>query len=238
MKKRIWLLGSGPSLKQVDLNLLIGEDTLACNKINKIFPLTSWRPTYYYMVDFDSIAGIGWQERAREILPYVKHAWLWDAFKNGHPEQHPNHDILPSGIGEQPNVTWIPRCRKHHIYGADNPKMKAWGWHLPELCTAVNSASAMMQIATLLGYEEIYLLGFDLGFTPDRTQNHFVEDYSLDTRDKSVMDNHACRMAHEVSRRDCPAKIYNATPGGFLDVHPRVDMKDILNAEKEMASYQ
>ena len=226
--KRIWILGSGPSLLKTPLEKLIGEDTMACNKINKIFPLTPWRPTYYYMVDFDSIAGIGWQQRIYDVLPHVKHAWLWDAFRNGHPPQHPNHDILPSGIGEQKNVTWIPRCRKHHAYQSNNPKMASWGWHPPEICTAINSISAMMQIAVQLGYEEIYLLGCDVGYTPDRSINHFTPDYSDDPRDKSEMDNRHCLFAHQVSRRDCPIPIYNATIGGALEVHPRVEIDEVL----------
>lgn len=201
---------------------------MACNKINRIFPFTSWRPTYYYMVDYDNCAGLDWQNRIIEVLPHVKRAWIWDVLRDGYPKSHPLHDYIPSGVGEQEKVTWIPRCEKHHYYQPTNPKMKDWGWHFPEICTAVNSISAMIQIAVMLGYEEIYLLGCDLGYTHDRTQNHFIENYSDDPRDKSEMDNRNCLFAHTASRRDCPIPIYNATIGGQLEIHPRVNLTDVL----------
>ena len=45
--KRIFLIGNGPSLNDMNLDLLENEDTIAMNRIELIYPKTKWRPTYY-----------------------------------------------------------------------------------------------------------------------------------------------------------------------------------------------
>ena len=45
--KRIFLIGNGPSLNDMNLDLLENEDTLAMNRIDLLYPNTKWRPTYY-----------------------------------------------------------------------------------------------------------------------------------------------------------------------------------------------
>jgi hypothetical protein len=47
------------------------------------------------------------------------------------------------------------------------------------------------------------------------------------------MDNENMNQAHMVARRSSPVPIYNATLGGKLEVHPRVDFFEVLNGEKE-----
>jgi hypothetical protein len=44
--ERCWVLGTGPSLDRVDLNLLKNEVTIGCNKIILFFT-----PTYHYIAD-------------------------------------------------------------------------------------------------------------------------------------------------------------------------------------------
>ena len=51
MGKRAFILGNGSSLAGVNLDLLIGETTFACNRIHQKYPEFEWRPTYYVMVD-------------------------------------------------------------------------------------------------------------------------------------------------------------------------------------------
>ena len=87
--------------------------------------------------------------------------------------------------------------------------------------------STMLQIAAM-EYDEIYLLGCDLGYTPDRTQNHAIADYTLDASNKVVMDNGNMQALHEMARRSSPVPIYNATVGGYLETYPRVSIMDVL----------
>ena len=50
--KRCFVIGNGPSLRAEDLELIKNEITFAANRINVIFSETSWRPTYYFCVDY------------------------------------------------------------------------------------------------------------------------------------------------------------------------------------------
>lgn len=53
--ERCFIVANGPSLRAEDLDRLqaAGEITFAMNRIYKIFPQTSWRPTYYACEDIN-----------------------------------------------------------------------------------------------------------------------------------------------------------------------------------------
>ena len=46
--KRVFLVGNGPSLNDMNLDLLENEDSIAMNRIELIYEKTKWRPTYYF----------------------------------------------------------------------------------------------------------------------------------------------------------------------------------------------
>jgi len=197
------------------------------NRINlmwrKVRPDLKWRPTHYLKVDHN-IHITTWKEEVMEIVELGIPCWLWDGFEKGLPEKHPNHDILPDGIGNHSNVTWYPRC-EHHYYMAPN-HMGSQGWHEP-VCTGYGGMSVMLQIAAKL-FDEIYLLGCDVGYGSDYTKNHFVDGYAKDLRDRSEQDNMNMKKLHELALECSPVPIYNATIGGSLEVYPRVRLEEIL----------
>ena len=45
--KRIFLVGNGPSLNDMNLDLLENEYSIAMNRIELIYEKTSWRPSWY-----------------------------------------------------------------------------------------------------------------------------------------------------------------------------------------------
>lgn len=228
MNKRLWVVGSGPSLKETPMDLLIGEDCIAMNKINLIWKQLGWkwRPTHYLKIDYNTQDRLSWVDEIQDAHSCGAKLFLWDMFKAGWPKGHVNHDDMPFGVGDIPGVTWIKKC-KHTAYHWDNEKA-VQSWHLPELCTAFGGISPMIQLATLLGYDEVYLLGCDLGYTQDRTKNHAIAQYTTDERDKSVMDNGNMLAAHKMAKRCSPIPVYNATIGGSLEVYPRVDIRKVL----------
>lgn len=221
---RHWIVGTGKSLLDTPLDLLKGEITWGLNRIHKFFDRTDWRPTYYAMVDFNQQNPKDyWKECIRAHWETRK--WLWTGFRDGD-ALFPD---LGDGIGEVPNTTWIPRCRKHHYYMADNVK-RANGWHFPDICTAFSVIGVAMQLAVLNGADEIYLLGCDL-YVPDYKENFFDPDYTGDYRQRDRLDNQNMIQAHSVARRSSPIPIYNATVGGALEVHPRVNLYEVLEKE-------
>jgi hypothetical protein len=220
---RHWIIANGSSLNHTPLELLKGEITWGMNRIHLHYPETSWRPTYFFMCDWNQQNPHNyWQEAIKAHWNTKK--FLWDGFRDG-AKNYP--DLEP--IGEVPNTTWIPRCKKHHYYMASNWK-RAESWHLPKICTAFSGIGAMMQLAVLEGATEIYIVGADL-YVSDYRKNFFTENYTDDQRQRDVLDNENMTQVHLVARRSSPAKIYNATLGGMLEVHPRVDFFEVLGKE-------
>jgi hypothetical protein len=221
---RHWIIGTGKSLLNTPLDLLKGEITWGMNRIHKYYDRTSWRPSHYVFVDFNQQNPKDyWKDCIRAHWNTRK--WLWNGFRGG----DPLFPDLGSGIGDVPNTTWIPRCKKHHYYMASNWK-RAEKWHLPDICTAFSVIGAAMQLAVLHGADEIYLVGCDL-YVPDYRQNFFDEDYTGDFRARDVLDNENMIQAHTVARRSSPAPIFNATIGGALEVHPRVNIFEVLGVK-------
>jgi hypothetical protein len=108
------------------------------------------------------------------------------------------------------------------------PEDKPSEWHLPLICRYGGSLAGAIQIATMEGYGPLYLIGCDLGFKEGKT-NHFNPDYAEGAR-KLPADflNMRALWAHNVAFRSCPVPIYNCTPGGELDVYPRISLEEVL----------
>lgn len=223
--KRAWLIGSGSSIKDTQLELLNGEIVWTMNRAHIYYPV-GFRPTFYLFHDHNSCNPPEyWMdciEAHRDTPKYV-----WSVFRDGYPESHPNHADIPRGIGEVPNTVWIDRCA-HHYYSANNYVKRAESWHLPEFCTAFSGMGTMMQAAVANGATEIYLLGCD-GYEADYSKNHAVADYTHDTRDRSDHDNSTMKFMHEVARRSSPVPIFDCSLGRGYGVHPKRDMKEVLN---------
>ena len=230
--KRIFLLGSGPSLVDTPMELLKDEDIMVMNKFGRMNDFHEWgmKPKYYFKIDHNTVD----RTQVEEIswaLENCEHLFLWEMFKTGYPEGHPNLETLSEGVGDIPNTTWIPKCPlKCRQYYWDN-HAKTTEWHLPELCTAFGGMSTMIQIAaTLLDYDEIYVVGCDLGYTPYQEKNHAIPNYTTDKRDKSKLDNGNMLHLHKMAKKCSPVPIFNATVGGELEVHPRIDIWEMLES--------
>lgn len=233
--KRIWLIGSGRSLAKTPMDELIGEDVMVMNKYGFISDRYGWKliPKYYFKIDINTV-DMTYPQEIRWAVERGCHLFLWDQLRTGYPPGSSVHHILPVAMGDLPNTTWIKKC-EHTPYQYDNYKA-VQSWHLPELCTAYGGMSTMIQLGVLLGYDEIYLLGCDLGYTPDHTGNHAIPDYTKDSRDKSQMDNGNMLALHRMAARCSPIPIYNATYGGYLEVYPRADMLAVLKKERRRKS--
>lgn len=212
---RFWLIGNGPSLNDTPLDLLAGEYTMAVNKISGIFHKTKWRPTHYVKIDYSPFDGGKWKD---EVMPFVESGipcLLWDVFRDGVKDPNePFGDLIPDGIGDYPNVTWVTRCKHHAI----PPKMNgcAKKWHNP-FCTAYNSINTMAQWAVKLGATEIYLLGCDGKFTNGR-DDHFMPYYNQIDAGYVERNNSHVLAAQLLIKESCPVPVYDFTMGGGLEV--------------------
>lgn len=219
-KDRCFILGNGPSLKIADLNLLQDEITFACNKIYLAFTETSWRPTYYAVEDnlvikqnYDTI---------NELTGFTKFfpertKKIVAPFKNS----------LYFNQSLQNNYPGLPNFSSNAVY---------------KLYNGATIVYTMIQLASFMGFREIYLLGVDFNFSiNDDSQgkiliaegeiNHFHPDYRkkgekwskprLDVQEKSFLSARA-------SIQKINGQIYDATPGGKLTVFQKIKLADIL----------
>lgn len=208
---RCFVIGNGKSLERTPMNLLRGEHSIATNKINEIISYYgwSWKPTHYYKMDY----GEGEDLQSEVLYHMTEKVWLWDKWQGMFPDLK--------------RVTWVHQC-KHHPYMFDNVPKVTQSWHLPALCTALNSISAMVQIMVLEGFDEIYLLGCDLGYE-DFQDNHAIPGYIVDPyKGRSYLENGNVLAAHKLIKRCSPVPVYNASIGGELEVYPRADIYEIL----------
>ena len=103
-----------------------------------------------------------------------------------------------------------------------------------------------MQIAVMMGFSKIYLLGVDFNYpfitngkgekVLDRSQQtHFVENYYNKNEVIYQPNLDASLQAYQAAKEYADAngiEIYNATRGGNLEVFPRVDFDEIFKSDQ------
>lgn len=216
---RAWIVGNGPSLKNTNLDLLEGETSFATNRIFKAFDTYKWRPDYY--VRLESIHPNRAAER--DDLRNIRHRCVMYLHR-GLKMSVPWDTIHPQTV-----VELFHTCQHGYPYELE---FHEHDWHLDQgihsICNLGNSVTAAIQIAVVLGYGPLYLLGCDMGYV-DGAENHFCDGYSDGYILRSAMDaNRDALAAHEAAARCSPVPIYNATKGGVLEVYSRVRMEDVL----------
>lgn len=234
---RIFLVGNGPSLRDTDLELMIGEESWASGRIDLIYPSTDWRPTRAFwgewpkgLKDYRSILA-----HLDEGYPYwIRGSAAGYLLSDFTPLDFPG--IKPSDWKFELPIVFPDQVHLYHwcgtrhagmFKGEDLQNSIPTAWHLPELCRFGSTMHIMIQQAVLEGYEEIYLIGNDLEFTAGH-DNHFVFDYQLGdwSEQRAEMFNKTHVYAHTMARNYAKSHgvvIRNATVGGSLEVYPRVE---------------
>lgn len=229
--ERCFIIGNGPSLNAKDLELLKNEKTFAANRIYKIFPKTSWRPTYYacidcvcYGTDYKEINGI---EASLRFIPLER------AFAAGKVFEEV---IYYNRVVQYTKVENGEIVRnKDYQFSRDIEEVVYGGYTV---------LYDLMQFAVYMGFKEIYLLGVDHSYirevTEDgriietgATENYFTEEYLQGLENVAAYAAQACdsECAYRKMKKVCEELgivIKNATRGGKLDVFDRIDLDNIL----------
>jgi hypothetical protein len=233
---RCFIMGNGPSLNHMDLNLLAGEHVWGSNRCYLLFDRISWRPDFYVAVD-------------KRVVP----------------DNRDQIDLLPGQLPGTKFFYPLIFRTQHVLSSASNvywyaeKSMRVDMDRLPE-GTFTRDASkvvygsftvtvAALQLAVYLGFNPIYLIGCDTTYvklstvqveggnpeklisTQDNDPNHFDGRYF--GQGKKWHDPHVARMIfhyHE-ARQICDSlgvDVYNATLGGNLEEFPRVNYPDLF----------
>ena len=242
MSTRLFVIGSGPSILQTPLDLLVGEESWACGRINKIYPRTVWRPTRVFWSD--NI----WRVTEADVKEHLSYGY--DFYCRWRVIEELTGNFIPRKKGSD-GATWettpiFDKIPAHvHIYkfchdhGPLLPYPTSWrGGHGEE--DIYCKFGGTFQVALMHGVEEgfnpIYVVGADIGFTPGgllETRNHFAPDYQVKEYDQRNADskNRSYAFAHSMARTYAEERgitIYNAGIGGQLEAYERVDFESLF----------
>ncbi len=248
-KGRLFLIGNGPSLRDTNLDLLIGEESWAMNRIHLIYDKTDWRPTRWFWADMPQRdyhrVDIGWHINSNLYPCYVRHdvlkqaAGLWPGFD----KYADTEDCVP----------WV-HCKHHSavVWGGDKVPNE---WHLTHdlqgfesempnpypylICKFGSGFSALIQMAVLEGYAPIILVGVDGNLKPTVDgvdYSHFDTAYWTDymvTQEEADRTNlglwHSHQMAHDYAAEN-GITILNATPDSQFTMWESVEYDALFHS--------
>ncbi len=208
--KRCFIIGTGPSLRMEDLDVLYdnNEVCFSMNNIFRCFNKTKWRPQYYVVTDYEFIRDGQVLINVPESTKFISDCChvFWE--KNQDDSILKFHTQYEMFQGRKPKFS--PNFAQKSYLGA-------------------TVAFACMQLAVHMGFTEIYLLGIDCSYLKDSSGNYF---YSQDTKDNQEHGTDYMVMAYQSAREYADAhniKILNATRGGELEVFKRVGFDTLFD---------
>lgn len=226
--RRAFIIGNGPSLNRLDLTKLKDEATFGVNAIYLNKDKMGFLPTHYIVEDV-FVA----EDRAAEINTLTGPTkWFGNYLKY----------CLTGG----PDVCWLNVACDYREY-QDFPHFSPNASRIVWVGGTVSYIA--LQIAYFMGYDPIYLIGFDHSYSvPTDAQvegraitsvsedpNHFHPDYFgkgyrwHDPRvDRMETAYRKARSAYEAAGRN----VFNATAGGKLEVFRRVEFDSLFEKAK------
>ncbi|MCD7836140.1 MAG: DUF115 domain-containing protein [Lachnospiraceae bacterium] len=223
--ERCFVIGTGPSLRAEDLDILKanGIDSFGTHRIYKIFASTTWRPTYYVAQDYALIEEIQNEIKAADCPIKILPVYFKDNFGDGNEYMY---YVLHEYADSAERIHFSEKANRYISQG-------------------FTVTYASIQLAIWMGYSEIYLLGVDHNYSSylskDGTviSDNKVKDYfgsekisssnsgnlpRLDDSSRGFLEARKYAEEHNV-------KIYNATRGGKLEIFPRVDFDEMLGTK-------
>jgi len=209
-----FIIGNGPSLKNMDLSLLKNYHTLGLNKIYLIFDKIDLNLSYHVAVNPFVIEQ---SAKAFEILQ------------------------CPSFLSYRPSRIIVKELE--HIYFIMTGGPYTFQTSLTnEICEGHTVTYVAMQIAFYMGFKGVFLIGVDHNFStkgkPNEKQmlvgedrNHFHSEYfsgkewQLPDLEASELSYHLARFFYNRSGRF----IYDATINGRLTIFPKISFEEALS---------
>lgn len=217
MRKPIFIVGGGSSLKGFDFNLLKDKETIAVN----VSALDVPNPTYCITSDSKTF-----QKLQDGVFKGVKTTWVGVTNENHCTMQYNN------GVFKNKTTGYVYNLFKFDML-IRNAGTDGIGFTFNDFRTGYNSGFCALQLAVLLGYEEIYLLGFDLTNTDS---GHYHTRYGggkmMDTTLNKFYDNFV--VALDILKEKPEIKVYSCSPISKLNAHiPYIDIVKALNNGRE-----
>lgn len=173
--ERIFVIGNGPSLNKTPLESLESEYTLAMNGISSIYSERDWLPHFYYYalppdhkgtqehnitrnidLGVQCLLNSGW----KEVIGEKKNVFYFDRWSL--------HNNNPFANAEIDQIEGVP-VEYLYEFWSDSPQYFVYHYH---------SMYSALQTIIALGFDEIYFIGCDLGFS--YTNPHMIFNSGMD----------------------------------------------------------
>lgn len=161
MEKKVFIIGGGPSLKDFDFELLRDKDTIAVNRAILDVP----NPNYFITVDFTFLKKLRRSRLQSVDTTKIFVACLHFDFmteKNGQIIDT-KHDI----VYDLSDFDLIVKSRG----------VKGIGYRFKDFKNGLNSGYCALQLAVILGYKKIYVMGIDLCLAKNKEDNKVKTHY-------------------------------------------------------------
>lgn len=218
--RRGFVIGNGPSLRMADLDRLVGEITIASNKIYLAFGKTVWRPSFFTIAD-----DLLWDKVENDLPNY---------FRVVHIPSYLNPLTSSSRIHQWNELGLAKRANRGANF-SDDISVGAYSGHT----VTFNN----LQFAVHLGLNPIYIIGCDHNYTGEKdvfpsqkvatsvVSNHFLPNYRTKGEIVNAAPLDVMNEAYQCARDFCEKNgitIINATRGGKLDTFERCDLDTVL----------
>lgn len=227
--ERCFIVGTGPSLRIEDVDLLKEEYTFGVNSCLTMYDKTDWRATYYGIVDSHTVAIMGDKLKTDEI-PVFFYTDLDASYdgKNGiaFPKDDTDNMMTDTFFHRR-----FPKRFPETDFSRDITKV---------VYTGKSVVYAMLQIAAYMGFTEIYLLGVDCNYAQPKMYSDnvtYIDHKTKWTKEKLLKNGNQMLPQFEIAEqyaKEHGFAIYNATRGGQLEAFPRVKLEDLFGKEEKV----
>jgi hypothetical protein len=203
-----FVVGGGPSLSGFDFSKLASFDTIAVNKAVEYID----NPTYFVTTDYSYFV------KASLPIEQIKQKTKYTYFV-----ANMTHDYMSYKDGS------VIDTRRNFVYNdlyqytgvIESNSNDGFGSDLTKFSNGSNSGHCGIQLALLLGYKKIYLLGFDLNADG---QTHFHQSYrDIDQRAfKNKVENYADTLNNALGEYEGTQEIINLSNSSILVNSPHI----------------
>lgn len=214
---RCFIIGNGPSLSEDDLELIKNEDSFGTNEIHRIFKKTSWRPKYYLITDRYS------KTKPEELSALdVEYVFLGDYYCRHNVVSRKDYIMFHMHQGISESVFRVSKDISKRITNAPTVSFVA------------------MQFAAFMGYDEIYLLGFDHNYSnsyangvlhkKENIRSHFFDDERPEDIVANLTAMNAAYRCFNEYAQEHGIRVTNVSRKTNLDVFQKKSIEEVLRS--------
>lgn len=226
--ERCFIVGTGPSLRMEDVDLLKDEWTFGVNSCVTMYDKTDWRADYYGIVDSHTVDILREKMKSKDI-PVLFYTDIDATYDGDNGVAFPKDDSA-NMMTDTCYKRWFPKKFPETDFSGDITKV---------VYTGKSVVYAMIQIAAYMGFTEIYLLGVDCNYAQPKMYSDnvtYIDHKTKWSREKLLKNGNQMLPQFEIAKayaKEHGFEIFNATRGGQLETFQRVDLTEVVKNKKK-----